>query len=152
MEQRVAMRAFETRSLCFAAFWRVSFQAPVEDVDRIMDHVTAIAPLVMGKYDRCAYQSAPGTERYRPLAGAAAGAEDDTRLRPDVVEVSFQITREEALLAAVAEAIYAVHSYEEPVIAVEEILASRSLGRDDKNNPHRWWNQGGDWKAKTVAG
>jgi len=51
----------------------VSFQAPTEDIDRIMDRVVEILPLVMGAYDSNAFQSAPGVERYRPRAGAAAG-------------------------------------------------------------------------------
>jgi hypothetical protein len=32
------------------------------------------------------------------------------------------------------------------MIAVEEILVSRSKGLDDSKNPHRWWNTTGDWK------
>ena len=65
---------FETTSLRMTLLLLVTFQAPAADVDRIMDAVVAIAPLAMGKYDRNAYQSAHGIERYRPLEGDAAGA------------------------------------------------------------------------------
>jgi len=34
------------------------------------------------------------------------------------------------------------------VILVREVLASRSKGLDDKDNPHRWWNTSGDWAKK----
>ena len=44
------------------------------------------------------------------------------------------------------EAIFAVHSYQEPFICVREALVSRSRGLDDSKNPHRWWNTTGDWK------
>jgi len=141
---------FLTPSLRFEPLWRVTFQAPPEDVERVMAEVGKVASLAIGNYDCCAYQTAAGTERYRPLQGAAAGAETDIRLRPDVVEVSFQIARDEALLMQVAEAIFAVHSYEEPVITVQDILASRTHGPANKDNPHRWWNQGGDWKKAPV--
>src|SRR6185369_273185 len=141
-----ALPAFTTRSMRFEPLWLVTFQAPAEDVARILAAVTEVTPLQLGKYDRNAFETATGTEHYRPLAGAAAGAEEGTRRRPGVTEVSFQLARDSDLLEQVVEAICAVHSYEEPVILVREILASRSLGLPDKDNPHRWWNQGGDWK------
>jgi hypothetical protein len=120
--------------------------APAEDVDRVMAKVVEIVPLTMGKYDNNAYQSAAGIERYRPLEGAAAGAETETRKRPGVVTVSFQIARDQALLAEIVEAVFQAHSYQEPSITVAELLASRSRGLDDSKNPHRWWNTTGDWK------
>ena len=146
-----ASQAFTTRSMRFEPLWLVTFQAPAEDVDRVLAAVTAVTPLQLGKYDRNAFETATGTEHYRPLAGAAAGAEGETRHRPGVCEVSFQLMRDPAVLDAVVEAIFAVHSYEEPVILVREILASRALGLPDKDNPHRWWNQGGDWKKTAEA-
>lgn len=140
------LAAFETESVRMEALLLLRFQAPAEDVDRIMAAVCALTPLAMGKYDSNAYQSAGGIERYRPLEGAAAGPETEIRKRPGVVEASFQLPRDPDLLARVVEAIFQVYSYQEPMIAVEEILASRSKGRDDSRNPHRWWNTTGDWK------
>lgn len=137
---------FETTSLRMTLLLLVSFQAPAADVDRIMDAVVAIAPLVMGKYDRNAYQSAHGIEHYRPLDGAAAGAETELRRRPGTVEVSFELPDDQALAARVVEAIFQAHSYQEPVIRLQPILASRSKGLDDRANPNRWWNTTGDWK------
>ncbi|TIX21260.1 MAG: hypothetical protein E5V37_32935, partial [Mesorhizobium sp.] len=58
---------FETKSLRMELLLLVTFQAPVADVERIMEAVVAITPLRMGKYDSNAYQSAQGIERYRPL-------------------------------------------------------------------------------------
>src|SRR4051812_13701622 len=105
-----------------------------------MAAVTALTPLAVGKYDRNAYQAAAGIERYRPLEGAAAGAETDIRKRPGVVEVSFRLPKDQGLLERIVEAIFQVHSYQEPFIAVEEVLVSHSKGLDDSKNPHRWWN------------
>jgi hypothetical protein len=144
---------FETRSVHMEPMLIVSFQAPTEDIDRIMDRVVEILPLVMGTYDSNAFQSAPGVERYRPRAGAAAGAESELRRRPGIAEVSFQMADDHALLAQVIEAIFQIHSYQEPVITVRDALVSRSKGLDDRNNPHRWWNTTGDWKkAASAAG
>ncbi|TIP51086.1 MAG: hypothetical protein E5X77_03600, partial [Mesorhizobium sp.] len=89
-----------------------------------------------------------GIERYRPLEGAAAGAENELRRRPGTVEVSFEIADDQALAARVVEAIFQAHSYQEPVIRIQPLLASRSKGLDDRANPNRWWNTTGDWQRK----
>ncbi len=137
---------FETLSVRMERMLLLTFQAPPGDVDRVMAEVVAITPLTMGKYDSNAYQSGAGVERYRPLAGAAAGAEAEVRKRPDVVEVSFELPDDPALAARVVEAIFQAHSYQEPVIRLQEVLAGRSKGLDDAGNPNRWWNTTGDWK------
>ncbi|TIT16835.1 MAG: hypothetical protein E5W86_24465, partial [Mesorhizobium sp.] len=103
---------FETKSVRMQLLLLVSFQAPAADVDRIMDAVVAITPLGMGNYDSNAFQSADGVERYRPLEGAAAGAETLLRQRPGTVEVSFELPDDQGLAAQVVEAIYQAHSYE----------------------------------------
>jgi hypothetical protein len=140
------LAAFEAPSVRMESVLLLRFQTPEADVDRIMAKVSTLTPLVVGSYDSNAYQSAAGIERYRPREGAAAGAETEIRKRPDVVEVSFRLPADQALLADVVEAIFQIHSYQEPFITVEQILASRSKGLDDSKNPHRWWNTTGDWK------
>jgi len=148
----MSIAAFETKSVRMQRFLVVQVFAAVEDVDRIMEHVCRIVPLTQGPYDQNAFQSAPGTERYRPLEGAAAGAETELRKRPGVVCVSFDMSDDTALLEHVVETIFQVHSYQEPVIKVQEVLVSRSKGLDEKNNPYRWWNTTGDWKKATSHG
>ncbi len=144
---------FETKSVRMERLLMMSFFAPKEDVDRIMEFVCKIVPLAQGdKYDSNAYQSAPGIERYRPLEGAAAGPETEVRKRPGVVEVSFELPDDQSLLEQVIEQIFQVHSYQEPVIKVQHILVSRSKGLDDSDNPYRWWNTAGDWKKKAANG
>jgi hypothetical protein len=142
------LQNFETKSVRMERLLLVTVQMPSEDVDRIMEEVVKAAPLLMGKYDSNAYQSAVGIERYRPLEGAAAGAEKEIRKRPGVVEVSFELADDQPLLERVIESIFRVHSYQEPVIRVQNILASRSKGLDDNDNPSRWWNTTGDWKSQ----
>ena len=88
-----------------------------------------------------------GIEYYRPREGTPTGAEKDTRHRPDVDEMRFFLPQDPDTLRAVIEAIYAVHSYYEPVITVSEVLRSQCKGLDDSDNPHRWWNTAGDCKA-----
>lgn len=143
---------FETVSVRMEARCLLTFQAPPEDVDRIMAAVAQITPLPMGNYDNNAYQSAPGVERYRPLDGAAAGEERDIRKRPGTVEVIFELPDDRAILEQVVEAIFQAHSYQEPVIRLQDILTSRSKGLDDSANPNRWWNTTGDWLKATTSG
>jgi hypothetical protein len=152
-EHAKMLNAFATPSVTLQSVLLVTFQAPMEDVDRIMAEVTAIIPLVMGKYDSNSYQTAEGVERYRPLQDAAAGPETDLRRRPGVVEIFFEIPEDQQLAEKVVEAIFLTHSYQEPVIRLQSILSSRSRGLDDSENPNRWWNTTGDWKknAEPVA-
>ncbi len=145
------MEPFETKSVRMERVFSLRLLAPEEDVDRIMEHVCKIVPLRQGAYDSNAWVSAPGIERYRPLEGAAAGSETEVRLRPGVREINFEIPHDHALLQAVTEKIYEVHSYQEMTLKVHELLVSRSKGLDDKTNPYRWWNTTGDWKKKKAA-
>lgn len=144
-------QTIEAKSLRLEPCLVVSLQTPEADVERIMASVTRLTPLAIGRYDRNVFQSATGTEYYRPLEGAAAGAESETRRRPGIVEVSFQLPKDQVLLARIVEAIFQTHSYQEPLIVVREVLASRSKGLDDKDNPHRWWNTSGDWKKRSPT-
>ena len=146
----IMQQGFTTRPITMEPLWRVSFQAPVEDIDRIFAEITRTVPLKQGNTDRNAYCAAPGREFYRPLAGTPTGAEDEHRKRPGVEEVSFFIPRDTQQLQSVIAAIYEVHSYYEPVITVLEALRSVCNGLDDSDNPHRWWNKAGDWKANSV--
>jgi hypothetical protein len=140
------MQSFETKSVTMSAMFLVTVQAPVEDVARILKAVIDIEPLVMGKYDSNAFITASGLEHYRPRQGAVAGIEDTPRQRPGVCEICFQLPLDQNRLSDITEAIFQVHSYQEPVIFVREVLASRSKGLDDSKNPNRWWNTTGDWK------
>ncbi len=140
---------FETRSARMERVNLVTLHAPAEDIDRIMSAVTAITPLQMGeKFDQNAFEFSAGVERYRPLQGTHTGAETETRKRPGVVVVNFELPLDLPLLERVVEAIFQVHAYQEPVIRVQEIISCRSKGLDDSQNPHRWWNATGDWKKK----
>jgi hypothetical protein len=139
---------FETASTRMEPLLLVSFQAPEEEAKAVMARLVQAVVLEIGHYDRCSFQSAAGYERYRPREGAAAGTEEDTRKRPGVVEISLQLARNRHELARAIDMILEAHSYQEPVILVHQILASRSKG-GDPGNPNRWWNKGGDWRAQS---
>lgn len=147
MNDMVMQKGFDTTPIDMQPMWLMMFQAPSEDVDRIFNAVTEVAPLVQGNTDRNGYRAPGGVEYYRPREGTPTGAEEHTRQRPDVDEMRFFVPRDRAMLRAVIEAIYEVHSYYEPVITVTEVLRSQCKGLDDSQNPHRWWNKDGDWKA-----
>jgi hypothetical protein len=146
----MALAGFETVSMRMEPVHLIEIQAPLADVGRIMAAVTAVDPLAMGKaYDSNAFQTAAGVERYRPRAGAVAGCEEEVRERPGVVSLYFETRGGAETLAKIVEAVYQVHCYQEPVIRAIECLSGRTKGLDDRDNPHRWWNTSGDWKAKT---
>ena len=74
----IMQHGFDTRPITLEPLWRVAFQAPEEDVDRIFREITSRVPLRQGNTDRNAWCSAPGREFYRPLEGTPTGAEDDS--------------------------------------------------------------------------
>jgi hypothetical protein len=149
----MSMIAFETPSARMEKVLLVTVGAPQEDIERILQHVCRIVPLAQGpSYDSNSYESATGFERYRPLAGAVAGTETAVRKRPGIVTLTFELDDNPAVLAEVVETIFQVHSYQEPVIRITEALACRSKGLDDRDNPNRWWNTSGDWKARPDQG
>lgn len=145
-EPNILRDGFDTRPIEMQPMWLIMFQAPDEDIDRIFDAIAEVAPLKQGNTDRNGYRAPGGIEYYRPREGTPTGAEEDTRHRPGVDEMRFFVPRDNDMLNAVIEAIYEVHSYYEPVIAVTEVLRSQCKGLDDKDNPNRWWNKEGDWK------
>lgn len=145
-EADILKDGLDTRPIDMQPVWLVVFQAPEEDVDRIFEAVTEVAPLVQGNTDRNGYRAPSGIEYYRPREGTPTGAEEDTRRRPGVDEMRMFLPRDADLLKQVIEVIYEVHSYYEPVIIVSEVLRSQCKGLDDRDNPHRWWNNQGDWK------
>ncbi len=114
--------------------------------------VCALTPLAWGKYDSNAYQSAGGIERYRRLTAPRPVRRPRSASGPAWVEVTFHLPKDAGLLERVIEAIFQVHSYQEPTITVEDVLVSRSKGLDDSDNPHRWWNTTGDWKCAQGTG
>jgi hypothetical protein len=142
------MAAIETPSLYLIEVYLIQLLTPGSDADRLMDEICRVDPLAIGAYDRNVFETASGVEHYRPCEGAAAGAEAETRHRPDVVQLQFQIKRDPEHLKRVIEHIFQVHIYQEPTIEIREGLASRSKGLDDRANPHRWWNREGDWLKK----
>lgn len=117
----------------------ISVHVPNPDVDTVLAAAVAAAGLDYGKYDQVAYLDAPGLEQYRPREGSKAGAQT-TAGRTPTTNVSFSVPRESAALKRALDAVYAAHSYEEPVVYVSEVWRSRSTDSDD-SNPNRWWNR-----------
>ena len=147
MTTNILQTGFETRPISMQPMWLITYQAPAEDIDRIFDEIRKSEALVHGKTDNNGYRAPAGTEYYRPRAGTPTGAEQDVRQRPDVDEMRLFLPRDTDALTRVIEAIYAVHSYYEPIIIAQDVLRSNCNGLDDSDNPHRWWNTSGDWKT-----
>ncbi len=85
----------QTPGINMVPYWRIRFLAPDEDMDRIFDEVIKVAPLEYGKTDRNGFRAASGHEYYRPLEGTPTGAEEGTRKRPGVSEMSIYIPPDE---------------------------------------------------------
>lgn len=58
--------------------------------------------------------------------------------------LTFAVVDNPEILAKAVEAVRQAHSYEEPVIMIQQIFASRADDSEDRENPNRWWNRGFD--------
>ncbi len=138
---------YQAKSGRLEPVWTLEIQTVDDDVDRILDAVVVVYPLMYGRYERSASVSAVGRETARPPAGSttATHAED---FRPGsietypMVEVKISIERDPEVLGKVMDAVLAVHHYEEPAIFVREDWVSRSAYDPTSDNPNRWWNNG----------
>ncbi len=138
---------YQAKSGKFVPVWTLEIQTVIEDVDKILDAVLDVHPLNYGRYRRNASISAVGMETAQPEAGSTTTTHADgyvageTETYP-MVELKISIERDEAILEKVMDVIRHVHHYEEPVIFLKEAWASRASYNPNRENPHRWWNNG----------
>ncbi len=141
------LHTYHATSGRFDPVWTLEIQTLPEDTDRLLDAVMEVYPLSYGRYQRNASISATGQETAQPEPGSTttthvpgfqAGA---TETYP-MVELKISLPRDEAILSRVMDALLAVHHYEEPVIFLREDWAHRAAYDPNRDNPHRWWNNG----------
>lgn len=123
---------------------QLTVEVPEERADAVLQAIIAQVPLVWGDYDQVAFRTAPGRQQFHSL-GTGRNAETD-----GVVEVPCQrvscFLPEGTDCAAVLEAVYDVHSYEEPVIVLTPAQRSLHIRGVDEDNPNRFWNRpAADW-------
>lgn len=141
------LATYAATSGTFEAVWTLEIQTLPEDTDRILDAVMQVHPLTYGRYERNASISAVGRETAQPTAGSTTDTHVDT-FEPGgtetypMVELKISIERDTDVLGDVMDAIIGVHHYEEPVIFLREDWASRAAYDPNRDNPHRWWNNG----------
>lgn len=147
MTETHPLTAYQAASGILEPVWTLEIQTLNADVDRILDSVVEVYPLMYGRYERNASVSAVGRETARPTAGSTTAAHVEgfktgsTETYP-MVELKISVEREQAVLAEVMDAVLAVHHYEEPAIFVREDWVSRSAYDPTNDNPNRWWNNG----------
>lgn len=129
----------EGKSFRLERAYLVVVHAPVGDVAKVLKSVADAVGLEYGRYDHVAYIDAVGIEQFRAIEGSKAGPQKQISKEPTKV-VSFSVAHDATVLQKALEAVYAAHSYEEPVIYVSEVWRTRSTNPDE-HNPNRWWNQ-----------
>lgn len=107
--------------------YRITLFVPPSHLEGILENIMAINPLKYGKYDSVMWWSNEGTEQFRPLDGAVpAKGETNTVSRLPSVMVQFSLPHDDEVLnRVIMEGIIPFHPWEEPVIQIHEILATR---------------------------
>jgi hypothetical protein len=130
------------RSATLQPVWHIAVELTDRDCVNVREAVGRTAGLRYGDYDSVCFETAIGTQYFRPLSGSHGGEHTEV-IGLSVRVLTFSIPRDDVLLAATIDAITEAHSYEEPVIHVTEALATRAVtGGAAKDNPNKWWNQG----------
>jgi hypothetical protein len=129
----------ETESASIVAEYLVRVQIPPEDVSRVLAAITSIAPLRYGKYEHVAFRSNTGTLQFKPLEGSKPVETDLLQLPSD--DISFTLPQDDQIVAAVIEAIFESHPYEEPVILIQPVMSTRFKYGAMNDNPNKWWHR-----------
>ena len=132
----------ETESATIEGEYLVRVQIPPDDVSRVLEAITNVSRLRYGKYEQVAFRSSTGTLQFKPLEGAKEDATELIEVPCD--EVSFTVPQGEGTIAAVIEAIFESHPYEEPVVLIQPVMSSRFKYTSTGNNPNKWWHRP-DW-------
>lgn len=144
------MKELPSRTGTIEKVWQIEIQTQPQDVERIIDAVSEVDPLIYGRYQRNAFVSAVGSETYLPQENSTSAvhlnAENEVQTFPSVLVV-LSIQQDRDTLEKVLDAIRDVHHYEEPLIFIKDCWASRAKYDPRNTNPNRWWN-----REKTEAG
>ncbi|WP_299752792.1 hypothetical protein [uncultured Tateyamaria sp.] len=117
--------------------WVIHVELGPEDDERIRLVLCDEVRLAYGDYDQVSFETATGTQFFRGAQGTASGPMETATSR-QVRVLSFSITKDRRLLDAAMRIIHRLHSYEEPVIYVQDAFASRSLP-EKRQNENKWW-------------
>ena len=117
--------------------WVIYVELGPEDDDRIRLALCNEVRLAYGNYDHVSFETANGTQFFRGAQGTASG-HMETETSRQVRVLSFSITKDRHLLNAAMSTIHRLHSYEEPVIVIQDAFASRSIP-DNSEDENKWW-------------
>ena len=117
--------------------WVIHVELGPEDDDRIRQALCNEVRLAYGDYDHVSFEAAIGMQFFRGTIDTATGPMQTAASRQARV-LSLSIAKDRQLLDAAMSAIHRLHSYEEPVIYVQDAFASRSIP-DNLENENKWW-------------
>ena len=129
----------ETKSATIEHEYHVRVQIPPGDVTAVLEAIIEAWPLRYGNYEQVAFRYNAGTLQFKPLEESMSGQAELLQVPCD--EVSFTVPKHDETIAAVIEAIYQSHPYEEPVILIQEVISTRIKQRARSDDRNKWWNR-----------
>ena len=109
-------------------FYKVSVFVPTEKLEEVKRSIESVCEVNYGNYKGVFWCSSPGEEQYTPLGSAnpSSGSVNKVSKNSSVLLI-FSIPRVSSLLTLVLEqGIATAHPWEEPVIYVDECLATNN--------------------------
>ena len=128
-------KKLETESATIQEEYLVRVQIPADDVSKVLEAIISVFPLRYGNYEQVAFRYNAGTQQFKPLEGSKRGETELIHVLCD--EISFTVPKHDETMAAVIEAIFESHPYEEPVILIQEVMSTRFKYGQPKGNHQR---------------
>lgn len=130
---------FETTHATIEHGYLFRVQIPTDDVSAVLDAIVEVSSLRYGNYEQVAFRSSTGSQQFKPLEGSMPGETGLITISCD--EISFTVPKNDETVAAVIEAIFQSHPYEEPVILIQEVMSTRFKYGQSADNRRKWWNR-----------
>ena len=117
------LRNLETKNATIRNECLFRVQIPSDDVSRVLEEIAKVTPLKYGNYERVSFRCRNGMQQYKPLAGSRTGESELVNILTD--EISFTVPKHDKTIAAVIDALFKSHPYEEPVILIHDVMSTR---------------------------
>ena len=113
------------RTIEKARIFHVAIFVPPEHVEKVLESIVQVDPLIFGPYKRSAWWSAVGTEQFEPMPGSEPTVGEAGKVeKVATVRVEFAIPADQDLLERiVSEGILPAHPWQTPAILISEATA-----------------------------
>lgn len=129
----------ETKNAIVEEQYLVRIQIPKNEKHHLIKEIVKVSSLKYGNYEQVVFTYTEGDQQYKPLKGSKSGEVDLVHVPSE--EISFILPKNNEILKSIIEITYKNHPYEEPVIIISEVMATKYKYNQKEKNLNKWWNR-----------